>query len=75
MPTILIYWSEGRTQTQKAGVIDGIVKVMVEQGGAKREDVVVIMQDVEPGNMGRGRDQKSQIERDGDVADTSAIED
>jgi len=55
MPTILVYWSVGRSQEQKAGVIDGIVNVMVEQGGAKREDVVVIMQDVEPGNMGRGR--------------------
>lgn len=60
MPTILIYWSVGRSQEQKAGVIDGIVNVMVEQGGAKREDVVVIMQDVEPGNMGRGR--QSEVE-------------
>ena len=55
MPTILVYWSVGRSQEQKAGVIDGIVDVMVEQGGARREDVVVILQDVEPGNMAHGK--------------------
>ena len=26
MPTILIYWSEGRSQEQKTGVIDGIIE-------------------------------------------------
>lgn len=54
MPTILVYWSEGRSQAQKAQVIDGIVDVMVGQGGARREDVVVILQDIEPGNITRG---------------------
>ena len=65
MPTILVYWSVGRSQEQKADVIDGIIQVMVEQGGARREDVVVILQDVEPGNMGRGRDRDSEVESDG----------
>jgi 4-oxalocrotonate tautomerase family enzyme len=54
MPTILVYWSEGRTPEQKAGVIDGIIDVMVERGGARPEDVVVILQDMEKGSMGRG---------------------
>lgn len=54
MPTILVYWSEGRSREQKARVIDGIIDVMVEQGGARPEDVVVIFQDVEQGNMRRG---------------------
>ena len=55
MPTILVYWSEGRSREQKARVIDGIIDVMVAQGGARPEDVVVIFQDVEPGDMGRGK--------------------
>jgi 4-oxalocrotonate tautomerase family enzyme len=54
MPTILVYWSEGRSREQKARVIDGIVQVMVAQGGARPEDVVVILQDVDKGDIGRG---------------------
>ncbi|HVU10626.1 MAG TPA: tautomerase family protein [Phototrophicaceae bacterium] len=54
MPTILVYWSEGRSQEQKTEVIDGIIDVMVERGGARSEDVVVIIQDMQPGNLRRG---------------------
>ncbi len=54
MPTVLVYWSPGRSTKQKAEVIRGITDALVEQGGARREDVVVIFQDIEPGNAGRG---------------------
>jgi 4-oxalocrotonate tautomerase family enzyme len=54
MPTILIYWSPGRTHEQKAAVIREITEVMVTQGGARREDVLVIFQDIQPGDFGHG---------------------
>jgi 4-oxalocrotonate tautomerase family enzyme len=54
MPTVLIYWSPGRTQQQKNDVIAEITNVLVEKAGAKREDVLVIFQEIMPGNAGRG---------------------
>ncbi len=54
MPTILIYWSPGRTQEQKAAVVREITETMVTAGGARREDVLVIFQDIQPGDSGRG---------------------
>jgi 4-oxalocrotonate tautomerase len=54
MPTILIYWSPGRTHEQKAAVVRDITETMVTQGGARREDVLVIFQDIQPGDFGRG---------------------
>jgi 4-oxalocrotonate tautomerase family enzyme len=54
MPTVLVYWSPGRSPRQKADVIRGITDSLVEHGGARRDDVLVIFQDIEPGNAGRG---------------------
>ena len=54
MPTILVFWSPGRTHEQKAAVVREITEVMVTQGGARREDVPVIFQDIQPGDFGRG---------------------
>lgn len=54
MPTVIIYWSPGRSVQQKAEVIRGITDSLVDHGGARREDVLVIFQDIEPGNAGRG---------------------
>lgn len=54
MPTILIYWSPGRTPEQKTAVIEGITETMVTKGGARREDVLIIFQDIQPGDAGRG---------------------
>lgn len=53
MPTVIIYWSPGRTQEQKTAVIEGITDVLVEQGGAQRESVLVIFQNIESGDAGR----------------------
>jgi 4-oxalocrotonate tautomerase family enzyme len=54
MPTVLVYWSPGRSSAQKARVIRGITDVLVEEGGARREDVTIIFQDIAPGDAGRG---------------------
>jgi 4-oxalocrotonate tautomerase len=54
MPTLILYWSPGRTDEQKADVIAGITDVLVEKGGARREDVLVIFQEIAPGDFGRG---------------------
>ena len=53
MPTVLIYWSPGRSPEQKANVISGITEVLVEKGGARREDVLIIFQNIEAGDAGR----------------------
>jgi 4-oxalocrotonate tautomerase len=54
MPTVLIYWSPGRTQEQKAAVVRDITDTMVNQGGARCEDVVIIFQEIQPGDCARG---------------------
>jgi phenylpyruvate tautomerase PptA (4-oxalocrotonate tautomerase family) len=56
MPTVLVYWSPGRSPQQKADVIRGITDSLVAHGGARREDVLVIFQDIQPGDAGRGGD-------------------
>lgn len=54
MPTVLIYWSPGRSREQKAAVVADVTDALVEKAGAKREDVLVIFQDIQPGDFGRG---------------------
>lgn len=54
MPTVIIYWSPGRSDEQKADVIEELTETLVEKGGARREDVLIIFQEIQPGNAGRG---------------------
>ena len=54
MPTVLIYWSPGRKPEQKQRVIEEITDALVEHGSARKEDVLVIFQDIQPGDAGRG---------------------
>lgn len=54
MPTVIIYWSPGRNMQQKQAVIEQITDVLVNEAGANREDVLVIFQDIAPGDFGRG---------------------
>lgn len=54
MPTVIVYWSPGRTDEQKATVIREMTEVLVKHGGASRESVLIIFQDILPGNSGRG---------------------
>ncbi len=54
MPTVIVYWSPGRTPEQKAATIRGITDTLVSEAGARREDVLVIFQNIAPGDFGRG---------------------
>lgn len=54
MPTVIIYWSPGRNAKQKQQVAENITQTLVECGGAKREDVLIIFQNIEPGDAARG---------------------
>ncbi len=54
MPTVIIYWSPGRSDDQKANVIHDVTETLVARGGARREDVLIIFQEIQPGNSGRG---------------------
>ena len=53
MPTVIIYWSPGRTDRQKEDVIREITETLVTRGSARLEDVVVIFQEIKPGDAGR----------------------
>lgn len=54
MPTVLIYWAPGRDARQKEKLVKKITDALVEDGNAKREDVLIIFQNIEPGDAGRG---------------------
>jgi 4-oxalocrotonate tautomerase family enzyme len=54
MPTVIIYWSPGRTPRQKEDVIREITDTLVTKGNAVREDVLIIFQEIKPGDAGRG---------------------
>ena len=54
MPTVIVYWSPGRTQKQKQRVVEEITNTLVEHGNARIDDVLIIFQDIQPGNAGRG---------------------
>lgn len=53
MPTVIIYWSPGRNNEQRAKIVSDITDTLVEQGNARREDVLIIFQEIQPGNAGR----------------------
>jgi 4-oxalocrotonate tautomerase family enzyme len=54
MPTVIVYWAPGRTPKQKQRVIEEITDTLVEHGSARAEDVLIIFQDILPGDSGRG---------------------
>ncbi len=54
MPTVIIYWSPGRNIQQKQAVIEQVTDALVNEAGAKREDVLVIFQEIMTGDFGRG---------------------
>ena len=54
MPTVIVYWSPGRSPQQKQRVIEEMTEVLVEHGSARKEDVLIIFQDIQPGDAGRG---------------------
>jgi phenylpyruvate tautomerase PptA (4-oxalocrotonate tautomerase family) len=56
MPTVIVYWSPGRTDEQKQRVARRMAQALVEDGAARAEDVLIIFQHIEAGNSARGRD-------------------
>jgi phenylpyruvate tautomerase PptA (4-oxalocrotonate tautomerase family) len=56
MPTVIVYWSPGRTDEQKQRVSRRIAEALVEEGSARVEDVLIIFQNIEPGDSARGPD-------------------
>jgi phenylpyruvate tautomerase PptA (4-oxalocrotonate tautomerase family) len=54
MPTVIVYWSPGRSASQKEAVATGITEMLVTHGGAHKEDVLVIFQNIESGDAARG---------------------
>ena len=53
MPTVIVYWSPGRSSKQKASVIENITNTLVNDAGARKEDVLIIFQNIESGDAGR----------------------
>ena len=63
MPTVIVYWSPGRSAEQKQRVSQRICDALVEEGGARPEDVLVIFQNIEAGDAARpGLSQRKTIE-------------
>ncbi len=54
MPTVIVYWSPGRTDEQKQQVARRIAEALVEEGKARVDDVLVIFQNIQPGDSARG---------------------
>jgi 4-oxalocrotonate tautomerase family enzyme len=65
MPTVIIYWSPGRTKEQKAAVIENITRTLVHDGGARLEDVLIIFQNIESGDAGRAGRMLGVLEESG----------
>jgi 4-oxalocrotonate tautomerase family enzyme len=65
MPTVIIYWSPGRSAKQKQDVISEITETLVVRGNARREDVLVIFQEIQPGDAGRGGHMLNAPQHDG----------
>lgn len=53
MPTVIVYWSPGRSPAQKQAVSHRIYETLVEDGGARPEDVLIIFQNIDPGDSAR----------------------
>jgi phenylpyruvate tautomerase PptA (4-oxalocrotonate tautomerase family) len=53
MPTVIVYWSAGRSPEQKQRVSQRIHDALVEDGGARPEDVLIIYQNIEAGDSAR----------------------
>jgi len=53
MPTVLVYWSPGRSAEQKERVSEKIAAALIEEGSARPEDILVIFQNIEAGDAHR----------------------
>ncbi|MEZ4671705.1 MAG: 4-oxalocrotonate tautomerase family protein [Anaerolineae bacterium] len=71
MPTVLIYWSPGRNAEQKKRIIEKVTDTLVEHGNARKEDVLIIFQDIQPGDAGRGGKVIGEVESSNSTANSS----
>ena len=53
MPVVTVQLWEGRTVEQKRALVAAITDAMVEHGGAKRDGLHVILQEIPRENWGR----------------------
>ncbi len=60
MPIVKINWLEGRTEMQKAKIAEAITKSVVEIGGTKPEEVIVLFIDMPPTNIAKSGRLKSE---------------
>jgi 4-oxalocrotonate tautomerase len=61
MPVVQVNIKEGRTLDQKRKVVARITDVLVEECGAARERIHIIINEVEEDNWGRGGQLLSEI--------------
>lgn len=61
MPVVQVNIKEGRTLDQKRRVVARITDVLVEECGAARERIHIIINEVEEDNWGRGGQLLSDI--------------
>jgi 4-oxalocrotonate tautomerase len=54
MPVINVNMLTGRTKEQKQQIVAGITDVMVNVAGAKKEGIVVVINETSPENYGLG---------------------
>ena len=54
MPTVIVYWARGRDTKQKQYLARRITDAFVEEAGANRDNVLIIFQNIEPGDAVRG---------------------
>lgn len=53
MPTIFVYWYEGRDSEQKQRIATRITDALVEESNAKRESILIIFQEISPDDTAR----------------------
>ena len=62
MPTIIIYWSPGRSPQEKQAVANGFIETLVDKGKAKRDDILIVFQNIEDGDAFRGKSSSNETD-------------
>ena len=54
MPIVRIDLLEGRTEEQKRKIVEGICKVLMEEGNAKKDAITITFHELTTDNLGKG---------------------
>lgn len=54
VPVVNVNLLEGRTEEQKRKIVEGFCKVLMEEAGAKKESITVLINDYSKENIGKG---------------------